>query len=248
MPPARPAPTISAKLRNRAIHSLNGNSTSRSLRSNVKRRRSNSLSNLTKRHKIKKTFIYEKENLPPTPKRLLNISPKSRCTKPFRADADSVYSDTTPRVRSSSQYQRVSNTPPSVISIQSLLEFQQDANLSDRQMRKMVSFIRQETQCSKIIEPYVEEQLSRRHQLFREHFISNSYSPADELTSTPLVICDKVDGFFEQLQQIHKRKIIGIHHGVNSGKGLLKFDLTLEFATSSSLKLRFADNLIILEN
>ena len=129
-----------------------------------------------------------------------------------------------------------------MISLQSLLIFQQEANLSDRQMRKMVAFVREQTQCPEIIEPYFEQQLSRRHQLFADHFISSSYSPADQLTSTPMVICDRVNDFFMQLQQIHMRKIVGIQHGVDSGKGFLKFDLTLEFAAPSTLKLRLADH------
>ena len=131
MPPPRPAPTVSAKLRNRVIHSYNGNATTTRSTANNKRR-ANSLSNLTKRHKRhRQSDVDDKENQRPTPQNDFKFSPRS---KPFRADADSVYSCSTPPLRSPTPRQRVSNKPPSVIAIQSLLEFQQDANLSDRQI------------------------------------------------------------------------------------------------------------------
>jgi len=239
MPPPRAAPTLSSKLRNRAIHSLNGNSTS--VRTNSSKRRRNSLHNLSKRHKTQRHNDTDKENRPPVPKFDPNMSPRR---KPFRADNDSIFAlPKSPQRRTPRKPTKLERgKAPSVISISSLLEFQQDANLSDRQMIKMVSFIRQQTDCVNIIEPYFEIQLTRRHQLFADHFISSSYSSVTALVSStfPLVICDQVDAFFEQLQDIHKRKIVSIHHGVDSGKGFLKFDLTVEFDKCSSLSLRLA--------
>lgn len=253
IPPPRPKPVPSRKLRNRAAHCYYGNSITRS--QHKTQSRANQLANLSVRHKRKRSVD---ENTPPQQPKVARkkrkiIQPKQRQHSSFNADADTVYSPSTyerSRRRPSSAQTPATIPPPQLhastahsFSHADMLSFQQDADMSDRQMRKMAAFIRSNTSSS-IIEPEFEAAMSARHSLFARFFETDSYEApiserdsdvaVDSVPPTPAVVCTATKDFFLDLEQQHGRKIVCVHHGVDSGKGFLKFDLTLELSPHKS--------------
>ena len=212
----RSAPVPSAKSRNRATHANNGNSSMLPGRTPAKRR-ANSLSNLSKRHKKK-----------PTQKPVSSDSPHFSELRATRARPLSSSAD--PDWKQESPFSRTESKPvSSPISHSALIQLQQDAGLSDRQLRKVMTFHRKNLSDRRLYEPNFDKFLADSHRLFSEHFVHTGYWAGIPLLPVPMVICNRPTQFLQELEKIHRRKIRSIHHGVDSGKGFLKFDLTLEF-------------------
>ena len=114
-----------------------------------------------------------------------------------------------------------------------MLDLQIDANLSDMQMRKIARFLRKETECSKIIEPWYEENLIEHHKIFEDLYDTKTLTQKIPLRPHPMVYCTDVGALIERVAAFDGREVRSIHHSVDSGKGKLLFSLTVEYETKS---------------
>ncbi len=215
---ARPPPVPSSKHRNRAAHIAEGNTTPVRGRTPEKRRL-NSLSNLVQ---FKKPRAAESK---PTRHAPTDFSKFRKCRKrQLSTSTDSDWKQQPPRTSTAPKA-----TTFNQISHAALVQLQQDANLSDHQLRAVLRFHRKETGRPDLYEPYFEKFLTSTHKVFSDHFTSTEYLPHPPLTPTPMVLCTQTEQLLRKLETLHHRKIRAVHHGVDSGKDFLKFDFTLEF-------------------
>ena len=103
---------------------------------------------------------------------------------------------------------------------------QLDARLSDMQMRQIARFVRNETNCSAIIEPLFESTLPIVNRTYADLYTTSTCPLNDKL---PMIICIDTRRLLRRLSEHHGRTIRIVHHGVDNGKGFLKWDMTLEF-------------------
>ncbi len=223
-PVARGDPTASSKMKNREIHASNGNEDRLRESRAVARGRTKRLSNLIPkqpRSKKPKQQRAEPEQLQTSHCQRYSKSPRQR-------DEESAWTSppgSTEQARGSPLRTSVSAAPAlkaRQISHQSLQNLQTEGRFSDRAMRLIAAHI-SATGCANIIEPYYEEQLPEQHKLYDDLFVTSF------VDGHPFIYCADVKELLVRLAGLHKRTIRLIHHGVDSGQGFLKFDLTIEY-------------------
>jgi len=200
---SRPPFVPSRKLRNRAVHAVNGNTSPLSGKTSQKRL-ANSISNLRQNKKPKiVTPTSHSTPKPLTGSNLFNI-----CREKSLTAIDAVWSPKptpppSPKPRSA-KFKQISHS--------ALIQLQQHANLSDSQLRKVLAFHRQETGRSDLYAPYFEKFLIATHKVFADEFSVSTYTPAtpdDEPDAQPIpyVICQRPLNFLQKLEHLHNRKI-----------------------------------------
>jgi len=206
----------SSKLRNRAVHSLNGNTSPLRGRTKAKRR-SNSLSNLRPfsskkpKHNSNAAPLHQHYSLSPLPPTSKPLAGSNLFNKMPRSNTTSNDSEWEPPVRPPRPYKPRASTF-SQITHSALIQLQQEANLSDSQLKKVIAFHRKETSRPDLYEPYFEKFLISTHKIFEEQFSVTTYQPPQppDVAATepiPLVICHRPLNFLQQLENDHNRKI-----------------------------------------
>lgn len=231
--PQRAAPAPSNKTRNRLTHSLHGNSTDasrkRDLSAGIRAQRRNLIPKLKKKKRLRigqepPQLAVNKRRHMPDPN-----DPNDHEWKPQppvrsrRSSTASVSTQTT-----ASKAMLLSDTKITHAAMQQL---QMDGSFSDRQMLLLAKFIRTQTHRRDIIETLFEARLSARRKDIDSLFTATTIVERIPLAPKPMIICNDVLKLIKFIADCHGRDVRSVHHGVDAGKGFLKFNLTLEFET-----------------
>ncbi len=229
----RPKPVPSNKLRNLAAHCTNGNSTSEREKRSGKRKQMSNLVPFRPKKKVIKT---------PCVKEPVQLASNKDVSLPNTSNSrDADWSPVTPNASKSLSHASVSTQTlqssflsAKQISHDSMRMLQIDGNFSDVQMRKIAVFLRDKTQCNRIIEPRYEQWVVEHHKTLEHLFEISSIVEKIPLSRKPLVICTDTSALNTHVEQQFQLPLRSVHHGVDCGKGFIKFDEEYEFESKDT--------------
>jgi len=206
----RPAPTPSAKERNKANHRYFGNSTNQqalSSRTRANRRTSGLRPQQPKQHTISSATTASNV-------RLNRLVTTHKRIKKRRANSDNDNdSDWEPLV---SKKQRIlpAKKPlptPDSISHHELLRLQNKGRFTDHQMLYIMEFHRQQTGVRFLYQPNFIPFARQLHNIFSNLFASTDFKPAGVKSSLPAIFCTDLRGLLQQLEILHHKQIKIVH-------------------------------------